>query len=123
MTLLRLSASSQLSVPPDSYIYSIVPLAPKTGPTSYAPLGAQGRLAALCSDDSARILESTRLKEAPGGVFKNVNDSVTCLKPFAAAGEECNVLVTTGRDGRVRFWDLRTSKLAMEAIASVWGTL
>ncbi|KAF2095942.1 WD40 repeat-like protein [Rhizodiscina lignyota] len=105
MRHLKLSASSSLSLPPDSYIYNILPLSARTSPIAYAP---PTRLAALCSDDSVRILDAKSLEA--NGVLKDVNESVTCLERFARDGEECNVLATTGRDGRVRFWDVRTGK-------------
>ena len=101
---------SNLSLPPDSYIYSLLPLSTHTSP---------GEIAALCSDDSVRIFNTQSMSLVANGVLKAVNESVTCLKRYARAEDECNIFVTTGRDGRVRFWDARTGKGVMEGIAAV----
>ncbi|OJD32959.1 wd domain-containing protein [Diplodia corticola] len=93
----KLVAEADLSLPTDSYIYSL-------RPTNTA-------LAALSSDDSIRIFDPKTLQLLPGGVISRVHESVTCLEPYS---EDGNVLATAGRDGLVKCWDRRTKKAVME---------
>ncbi|KAL1644382.1 hypothetical protein SLS58_004296 [Diplodia intermedia] len=97
MTPAKLVAEADLSLPTDSYIYSLRPTATA--------------LAALSSDDSLRIFDTKTLQLLPGGVISRVHESVTCLEPYS---EEGNVLATAGRDGLVKCWDRRTRKAVMD---------
>ena len=81
----------------DSYIYKI--------------LQVNSNLAAISSDDSLRIIDSTSLKEIAGGVLKNVHAGVTCLE---APENDKNVFLTAGRDAVVRSWDLRSGRSTLE---------
>lgn len=96
MGTLKGVASSNLSLPPDTYIYSILPI----GPPSTSPI----QIAALCSDDSLRLvfpgLSPSTLK-----TYSNVNASVTCASRFSDDG---NLIATAGRDGLVKVLDIRT---------------
>lgn len=110
---LKLSGSSGLSLPEDSYVYSIVPTSAQVSNNSYAPLASSGsHLAVLSSDNSIRIVDPTSLQLVQA--LQNVNQSVTCLKRMAPPAEECRVLITSGRDGLVRCWDTRTNSKTME---------
>lgn len=110
---LKLSGSSGLSLPEDSYMYSIVPTSAQVSGNSYTPLASSGsHLAVLSSDNSIRIVDPTSLQLVQA--LQNVNQSVTCLKRMASPAEECRVLVTSGRDGFVRCWDMRTNSKTME---------
>ncbi|KZF22067.1 WD40 repeat-like protein [Xylona heveae TC161] len=91
MTTLNAYQSSDLSLPSDSYIYSVVPTS--TG------------LAAISSDDSLRLFGRENLRLLSGGVLKRVHQGVTCLKAFDEGG---NILATAGSDGLVRTWDIRS---------------
>ncbi|KAF2087583.1 WD40 repeat-like protein [Saccharata proteae CBS 121410] len=97
MKTAKLLATSDLSLPPDSYIYTL--------------RSANNCLAALSSDNSIRLFDPTTLRLLPDGILNNVHDSVTCLEPWDAEG---NVLATAGRDGSVRCWDLRSKSKVME---------
>ncbi|KAF2754652.1 WD40 repeat-like protein [Pseudovirgaria hyperparasitica] len=99
MSRLTPIASTNLGLPSDTYVYSIV---------STAPFNANGRLAIISSDDSLRLIDATTLQLLlPDGLFTLVNRSVTCLKRASADG---NVLSTCGRDGEINCWDLRSHK-------------
>lgn len=89
--------TSSLSLPVDSYIYSLVP--------------ARQGLGVIASDDSLYVLDRETLKVLPGGQIPHIHDGVTCLKGFDVEG---NLLATAGRDGRVEGWDLRSQKPAIE---------
>lgn len=83
--------SSTLDLPANSYIYTLVPT-------------SRG-LAAISSDDSLRLFDSSSPSSQPL-TWSNVNTSVTCLKGF-----DNNVVATAGRDGLVKFWDVREKSL------------
>jgi len=100
MKELRQVASSDLSLPSDSYVYKLV--------------HTRAGLAAISSDDSLRIFEPSTLHPLPDGIFPSVNESVTCLESFAESAEASPVVVTAGRDGRVRLWDLRLERAALD---------
>ncbi|OCL02231.1 WD40 repeat-like protein [Glonium stellatum] len=108
MGLLEQIASSDLSLPPNSYIYKILSTAPRYDSLSYLETK---ELAAISSDDSLRFFDTSSLKLSPNGLIKNVNKSITCLERF---DDEGNLYATTGRDGLIRFWDKRTMSRAME---------
>ncbi|KAI9658448.1 MAG: hypothetical protein M1829_006803 [Trizodia sp. TS-e1964] len=86
-----------ISLPPESYIYSIIP-------TSQC-------LALTASDDSLRIFDRETLQLTTAGAFKKVHDGVTCLKTLDPGG---NIIATAGRDGALRCWDIRSGKRAIE---------
>ena len=87
-TLLRVS---NLSLPPGSFIYSVL------------PIGAS--LAAISSDDSLRIFDRASLELSQG--IEKTHKGVTCLEPLPATAD---TLLTTGRDATVRCWDTRLGK-------------
>ncbi|KAK3168489.1 hypothetical protein OEA41_004937 [Lepraria neglecta] len=93
MEVATLTKTSSLSLPADSYIYKILQI--------------DSNLAAISSDDSLRIIDSTSLKEIAGGILKNVHAGVTCLE---APENDKNVFLTAGRDAVVRSWDLRDNR-------------
>ena len=93
------TAISSLILPPNSYVYTI------------APLSDRAQLAAISSDDSLRIIDSSTLKEVSNGIIPNVHSGVTCL---AVTKDDLNCLLTAGRDGLVRCWDLRLGQSTLE---------
>jgi len=93
------TAISSLILPPNSYVYTI------------APLSDRAQLAAISSDDSLRIIDSTTLKEGSNGVIPNVHGGVTCLD---VTKDDPNYILTAGRDGLVRCWDLRLGQSTLE---------
>lgn len=109
MAPLRQVASSNLSLPPNSYIYKIISTAPRDGPLNY--LGTSP-LASISSDDALRFIDPSTLNILPDGVIKDVNKSVTCLERVDDQG---NIVSTAGRDGLIRFWDKRSRSKNMFA--------
>lgn len=99
--------TSTLSLPPDSYIYKLLPTSARTSPLSYSTLD---ELAVICSDDSLRFLTPS-LTLASSGLIKNVHESVTCLERVDDRG---TIVATAGRDSTVRFWDRRTRSRVSE---------
>lgn len=93
------AVTSSLSLPVNSYIYSLTPA------RQHQSLGV------ISSDDSLYVLDRETLAVLPGGHIPRIHDGVTCLKRFDDQG---NVLATAGRDGAVRCWDLRTRKSVVE---------
>ena len=90
-------ATSSLSLPINSYIYCIKPV---------------GRnLAAISSDDSLRVFDPVTLQVSADRVFENAHAGVVCLENVSADTES---VVTAGRDGYVRCWDLRIGKRTVE---------
>ncbi|MCJ1281063.1 hypothetical protein MMC26_000381 [Xylographa opegraphella] len=95
--LARPFASSSLSLPINSYIYCIK---------------AVGRsLAAISTDDSLRLFDAVTLQVSTDRVFGNAHTGVVCLED---AGIGVESVVTAGRDGYVRCWDLRSGKKTVE---------
>src|SRR5436305_10758137 len=92
VTSLNPVASSSLSLPSGSYIYSIL------------PLSKSNSLAAISSDDSLRIFNRESLQLNSGGVLLKVHEGVTCVNHFDGGRD---LVITAGRDGCVRTWDLR----------------
>lgn len=97
MRTAKLVAESDLSLPKDSYIYSL--------------RQTNSFLTALSSDNSIRTFDPKTLQLLPGGVIGSAHSSVTCLETYS---EDGNVLATAGRDGLVKCWDRRTKKAVME---------
>ncbi|KAL4818513.1 WD40-repeat-containing domain protein [Aspergillus spinulosporus] len=93
MHMLKQINSSSLGLPEDSYIYSIVPSS-RTG------------FAAISSDDSLRIFDANKPSHT-SLVANNAHDGVTSLRTYDASNQ---LVVTAGRDGKVKLWDLRNGK-------------
>ncbi|KAJ5091363.1 hypothetical protein NUU61_006233 [Penicillium alfredii] len=92
MHTLANTASSSLSLPADNYIYSIAASAP-------------GSFAAISSDDSLRVFDAANLERVSVVSPKTHDGGVTALRSCVAGGPQ--LLVTGGRDGKVRLWDAR----------------
>lgn len=111
MHTLTPSASSSLSLPPQNYIYSITAASPSSS------------FAAIASDDSLRVFDAAT-GAAAGGDFNRVSvvapkshkEGVTALQTYSAQEQ---VLVTGGRDGKARVWDLRGGKRVGEPVAEM----
>lgn len=95
----ELLQSSSLSLPSGSYIYSVIPVSNKT------------TVAAISSDDTLRIFDPTTLQVVSDCAFGKVHGGVTCLKNLDA---NAGVLVTAGRDARIRCFDPRTGLESLE---------
>lgn len=100
---LHLHHQTTLSLPPASYIYDIC----RCGP---------GALAAISSDDSLRCFDRRTL-DVLAAVPQTHRDGVTGLAEFRGQQSHeqgsqgsADLLVTGGRDGAVRIWDLREGK-------------
>ncbi|KAL4880151.1 WD40-repeat-containing domain protein [Aspergillus karnatakaensis] len=93
MHTLKEAASSSLSLAQDNYIYSIVP-------------SSQTEFAAISSDDSLRIFDVNKLSHA-SLVASNAHAGVTSLRTYDASNR---LVITGGRDGRLKLWDLRNGK-------------
>ncbi|KAJ5819315.1 hypothetical protein N7474_004906 [Penicillium riverlandense] len=85
-------AASSLSLPTDSYIYSITPAAP-------------GSFAAISSDDSLRVFDAANLNRGSVVAPKTHDGGVTALRTYSSG--DAQLLTTAGRDGRLRLWDAR----------------
>lgn len=94
-----LTATSSLALPLDSYIYRIL------------PFHRNAQIAAISSDDSLRLIDSSTLKEISNGIIPNVHGGVVCLD---ATADDTSCLLTAGRDGSVRYWDLRLGYSTLE---------
>lgn len=92
MHTLTATASSSLSLPADSYIYSIAP-------------SAAGTFSAISSDDSLRVFDAASLSHVSLVTGKSHGDGVTALTPCGGGNQP--LLATGGRDGKVRLWDSR----------------
>jgi WD40 repeat protein len=99
--------SSNLGLPPNSYIYKVLSTSPRQDSLTYT---LSDTLAVISSDDSLRLLDPATLDLLPDG-FVKVNTSVTCLERVDDAAS--NLIATAGRDGLVNFWDKRSKKKAL----------
>lgn len=95
MHTLKATASSSLSLPAENYIYTITAASPGSS------------FAAIASDDSLRVFDSADIRRVSVVAAKSHANGVTALKPYE---QQQQVLVTGGRDGKVKVWDLRTGK-------------
>ncbi|KAI9369740.1 WD40-repeat-containing domain protein [Aspergillus egyptiacus] len=100
MHTLKQASSSSLSLAEGNYIYSIVP-------------SSQTEFAAISSDDSLRIFDANGLSHA-SLVANKAHGGVTSLRTYDAGKQ---LVMTGGRDGKVKLWDLRNGKNA--AVVSV----
>jgi WD40 repeat protein len=97
MHTLKATASSSLNLGPGNYIYSITPASP-------------GSLAAISSDDSLRVFDAADLgRVAVVAAKTHGNGGVTSLGRYGS-GQDQQLLVTGGRNGKVKLWDLRGGK-------------
>ncbi|KAJ5294854.1 hypothetical protein N7508_009675 [Penicillium antarcticum] len=94
---LQAVASSSLSLPADSYIYGLTAAGP-------------GTFAAISSDDSLRVFDAADLNRG-AVVSSHTHDGVTSLRSYVG---ESQLLVTGGRDGKVRIWDVRAGGPVVE---------
>ncbi|KAJ4993535.1 WD repeat-containing protein [Stagonosporopsis vannaccii] len=99
--------TSDVGLPPNSYIYRIISTAARQDPLSYSKTD---QLAIISSDDSLRFLDPATLNVI--GVVKNANSSITCLE--RANDAPSNVVATAGRDGLIRYWDHRSRQKILE---------
>jgi WD40 repeat protein len=93
MHTLKPVASSTLSLPTDNYIYTLTPSAP-------------GTFAAISSDDSLRVFDTSLNASV---ISTTAHHGVTSLRSFGDS-----LLVTGGRDGKVKVWDVRAGKAVAE---------
>lgn len=100
-------SSSDVGLPPNSYIYRIISTATRLDPLSYSQTD---QLAIISSDDSLRFLDPATLNV--NGVVNTVNSSVTCLERANDAAS--NIVATAGRDGLIRYWDQRSRQKVLE---------
>jgi len=87
-------ASSGLSLPNDTYIYSLA--------------RTSTLCAAISSDDSLRYFDPTNLSLVH--TVAKAHQGITCLK----ATSDGKGLVTAGRDGTVRCWDERAKSAGVQ---------
>lgn len=83
-------ASSDLSLPKDTYIYALAQLA--------------SSIACIASDDSLNVLDPSMLN--PKHKVSKCHNSVTSLASVPGS----QTLATAGRDGVVKVWDERQDK-------------
>lgn len=106
METATLQTSSSLFLPSESYIYRLQPV--NAGPL----------IAAISSDDSLRLFDLETLAKQSTAVvgahnaLKDIHKGVTCLEALGPQQEHC--VLTAGRDGAVRGWDLRSGKKILE---------
>lgn len=96
MHTLNATAASSLSLPAENYIYSITAASPGSS------------FAAISSDDSLRVFDAANLQRVSVIAPTTHPKGVTALKPYQQTGQQ--LLVTGGRDGKVKVWDLRSGK-------------
>ena len=110
MHILKSLAESTLSLPIESYIYSIAPCGPAKSSSS-----PSNQLVTISSDDSLRILDG-QILQLVHIVSSQIhgNGGVTCLNNLREtqsnnpqAGYE-SLVATAGRDGTIKLWDVRS---------------
>jgi WD40 repeat protein len=85
-----------INSPTDTYIYDVVPV-------------SNGLVAAISSDDSLRVVDPLDLGKGELSLMKDVGKDITCLRGIGSGTEESGTtVVTAGRDGFVKIWDLRS---------------
>lgn len=73
-------------------------------------------LAAISSDNSLRCFDRRTLKLMPDGASGPIHvgqedaSGATCLCEVSSGNEAAPLLATSGRDGSVKVWDIRTAK-------------
>lgn len=104
--------SSDIGLPPNSYIYRIISTAARQDPLTYSKTD---QLAIIASDDSLRFVgpDLTAVE-----TVKGANSSITCLE--RANDAPSNVVVTAGRDGLIRYWDKRSRQKVLEIQSRTW---
>lgn len=93
-TIAKQLASSGLSLPADTYIYSLA--------------RTTSLCAAISSDDSLRYFDPTNLSLVH--TVSKAHQGITCLKVTS----DGKGLVTAGRDGTVRCWDERGKSAGLQ---------
>lgn len=106
MHTLKVTAASSLSLPAESYIYSIA-------------ASAAGSFAAISSDDSLRVFDATNLDRVSVISPKTHDAGVTSLRSYAAG--ESQLLATGGREGKVKLWDVRAGNAVVEVETGEYG--
>lgn len=112
MSPLTQISTSDVGLPPDSYIYKILSTAPRQDALTYS---RTDQFAIISSDDSLRYVDAATLSVLPDGIIKSANDKLTCLE--RANDAPSNVVATAGRDGFIRFWDRRSRQKALEIVS------
>ncbi|KAJ5676789.1 uncharacterized protein N7477_002422 [Penicillium maclennaniae] len=97
MHTLQAVASSSLGLPADNYIYSIA--------------ASAGCFAAISSDDSLRVFDASNL-DSVSVISNKTHDGVSSLRSYTAG--ESQLLVTGGREGKVKVWDVRSGNAVVE---------
>lgn len=92
----QLAATSDLPLREGEYVYHI--------------LFVRSYLAAISSDDSLRLVDPASLRDVPNGHMSKVHDGVTSVR---SPSKSSDMLVTAGRDARVKSWDLRSGTQAI----------
>lgn len=98
MHTLKAIASSSLGLPAENYIYSIAASAP-------------GYFAAISSDDSLRVFDAANLDRV-SVISRKTHDGVSALRSYTAG--DAQLLVTGGREGTVKVWDVRAGNAVVE---------
>ena len=107
-------AKSKLSLPADSYIYNITTTAAQADTRSqiFPKLSKSDHIIAISSDNSIRAIDAATLKVV--NAISDSHSSITSIKRYAKPGQQCTTFMTSGRDGCVRGWDLRSGEKALE---------
>ena len=106
MHTLKATAASSLSLPSENYIYTIAASAP-------------GTFAAISSDDSLRVFDAASLDRVSVIAPKTHDAGVTSLRSYVAG--EAPLLVTGGREGKVKLWDVSAGGAVLEVETGEFG--